>query len=119
MGTPSTPTTIEQNFGPQNQAQFAPLLKEIYIDAKGLFVQNPAETFSRGTAGGEFSFLKQKGLEDAVSKISEEIRSEYLISYKPSNIEDGGFHEIVVSVERPDAVVKTRPGYWIAGGRVQ
>ena len=66
-------------------------------------------------AGGEFPFLKQKGLEDAVSKISEEIRSEYLVSYKPSNIEDGGFHEIVVSVERPDAVVKTRP--WILDSR--
>ena len=46
-----------------------------------------------------------------MSKISEEIRSEYLVSYKPSNIEDGGFHEIVVSVERPDALVKTRPGW--------
>ena len=61
MGIPATPTTVEQNFGVQNQAQFAPLLKEIYIDAKGLFVQNPAETFTKGTAGGEFYIPEAKG----------------------------------------------------------
>jgi len=116
MGIPATPTTVMQNYGVQNQAQFAPALKEIYIDAKGLFVQNPAEVMSKGTGGAEYTFLKQKGLEDALQKISQEIRSEYLISYRPSNMEEGGFHEITVTLERPDLVAKTRPGYWVAGG---
>jgi VWFA-related protein len=119
MGIPSTPTTAAQNYGVQNEAQFAPLLKEIYIDAKGLFVDNPAQVFTKGTGGAEYSFLKQKGLEDAVQRISQEIRSEYLISYRPNNMEEGGFHEITVTLDRPDLVPKTRPGYWVAGGKAQ
>jgi len=34
LGIPNTPTTMDQNYGLQNRAQFIPLLKEIYIDAK-------------------------------------------------------------------------------------
>jgi len=119
MGIPSTPTTVAQNYGVQNEAQFAPLLKEIYIDAKGLFVENPAQVLTKGTGGAEYFFLKTKGLEDVVQKISQEIRSEYLVSYRPTNMEEGGFHEITVTLERPDLIPKTRPGYWVAGGRPQ
>ena len=74
---------MRQNYGPQSQAQFGPLLKEIYMDTKRIFVDSPSEVFTKGTGGNEFSFLKQKGLEDAMQRISQEIRSQYLISYQP------------------------------------
>jgi len=119
MGTPTTPTSIAQNFGVQNQVQFAPLLKEIYTDAKRIFVENPAEVFSKGTGGAQFSYLKQRGLEDAISRISQEIRSQYLISYNPNNKGEPGFHEISVVVERTTYTAKTRPGYWLGGGSAQ
>jgi VWFA-related protein len=119
MGTPTTPTSIAQNFGVQNQVQFAPLLKEIYTDTKRIFVENPAEVFSKGTGGAQFSFLKQRGLEDAIQRISQEIRSQYLISYNPNNKGEPGFHEISVVVERTQYVAKTRPGYWLGGGSAQ
>ncbi len=117
MGQVATPTSVAQAYGVQNQVQFIPLLKEIYKDAKGLFVESPSEVFSRGTGGDEFYFVKQRGLEDAVQRISSEIRSQYLISYNPNNKEDPGFHEIFVSVDNPSYSAKTRPGYWIGGGR--
>ena len=64
--------------------QFAPLLQEIYKDTKRIFVDSPSEVFAKGTGGAEFSFVKQKGLEDAVQRISQEIRSQYLITYNPT-----------------------------------
>jgi len=119
MGVPNTPTSVAQNYGVQNQVQFMPLLKEIYTDAKRLFVANPTSVFAHGTGGNEFSFLKQRGLEDAVQRISQEVRSQYLISYKPNNTSEPGFHEIAVVVENPAYTAKTRPGYWLGGGKDQ
>jgi VWFA-related protein len=116
MGNPSTPTSDAVNFGSQNQAQFVPLLKELYVNAKAIFVDSPTEVFTKGTGGAEFSFLKEKGLEEAIQRLSLEIRSQYLISYKPSNSGEPGFHSINVTVDNPNYVTKTRPGYWIGGG---
>ena len=119
LGVPNTPTTMEQNMGQLNRAQFVPLLKEIYTDAKGLFVRDPATQLARSTGGAEFTFLRQKGLEDAVQKINTEVRSQYMVTYTPSNREEPGYHTIVVSIDRGSYVCKTRPGYWIGGGKAQ
>jgi VWFA-related protein len=116
MGQANTPTTDFQNYGP-NMAQFGPVLMEVYRDAKGIFVENPSEVLTKGTGGEEYFFVKQKGLEDAVQRISQEIRSQYLISYHPSNATEPGFHSLGVTVDNPRYVAKTRPGYWIGGGK--
>jgi VWFA-related protein len=119
MGHPPTPTSDAQNYGVQNEVQFAPLLQEIYRDTKRIFIDSPSEVFTKGTGGAEFSFVKQKGLEEAIQRISQEIRSEYLITYSPSDAVKGepGFHPIAVSIENPRYVAKTRPGYWLGGGK--
>lgn len=117
MGIPSTPTSMEQNFGLSNRAQFVPVLKEIFIDAKGLFIRDPATQFVRATGGAQFVFLREKGLESAVQKISQDIHSQYLVSYRPSNVTEGGYHTIMVNIDRePGYICRTRPGYWIGGG---
>ncbi len=116
MGQPSTPTTDAQNYGP-GLAQFGPLLMEIYRGAKRIFVENPTEVFAKGTGGAQFFFVKQRGLEDAVERISQEIRSQYLITYNPNNAAEPGFHQLAVTVDNPRYVTKTRPGYWIGGGQ--
>ena len=117
MGIPSTPTSMEQYGGLSNRAQFVPLLKEIFIDTKGIFVKDPSTQFARATGGAQFVFLRQKGLEEAITKISEQVHSQYLVTYAPTNAEEGGFHTIAVTIDRqPDYICKTRPGYWIGGG---
>jgi len=114
-GQPATPNTIMQATGGQgNSAQFVPLLVEIYKDAKAVFVDNPVEVYAKGTGGTQFSFAKQKGLEDAIQKIGLEIHSQYIITYHPNNTDEGGFHQIEVEVNHPDVRVRTRPGYWMA-----
>jgi VWFA-related protein len=112
---PATPNTVMQATGSQGDSvQFVPMLVEIFTSAKAVFVDNPAEVFARGTGGTQYTFGKQKGLEDAIEKIGREIHSQYLLSYNPNNKNEGGFHEINVIVDRPDLKVRTRPGYWMA-----
>jgi VWFA-related protein len=117
MGIPSTPTSAEQYSGLSNRAQAVPLLKEIFIDTKGIFIKDPSTQFANATGGAQFVFLRQKGLEDAVQRVSQEVHSQYMVTYSPSNREEGGYHTIQVVIDRePGYICKTRPGYWIGGG---
>jgi len=116
-GTPATPTSIAQAYGLDGgRAEFVPLMVELLKDVKYIFKDNPMELFSKGTGGSEFSFYRQKGLDEAVQKIGEELHSQYMISYSPNNSLEGGFHDIRVEVEGHPEVkkIQTRPGYWIA-----
>jgi VWFA-related protein len=120
LGVPNTPTTMETNYGMGNRAQFIPLFKEIYVDAKGIFVKDPAKQFSMQTGGEHFYFLKQKGFEEAIARIGTELHSQYLVSYSPTNYTDPGYHTIQVTIDRSSSLnAKTRPGYWVGGGVAQ
>ena len=119
-GVPATPTTVQQTFGSNGgRAEFVPLMVELFKDVKAVFKDNPVELFTKGTGGTEYGFTRQRGLEEAISRIGEELHSQYLISYTPNNKEEGGFHEITVDVVATNALgrdiqVHTRPGYWLA-----
>lgn len=111
---PATPNTVAQTTGNQGgRAEFIPLMVALVKGATSLFVDNPVEMFTKGTGGAEFSFARQRGLEDAIQKIGDELHAQYLISYSPNNKTEGGFHGIQVEVNRKDVKVRTRPGYWL------
>ena len=93
-----------------------PIVVEIFTQVKALFVPNPAEVFTQYTGGREYSFSGIKSLERAVSDLGEELHSQYMLSYSPSDqvLEEAGYHKIRVDVNRPSLEVRTRPGYWMA-----
>lgn len=112
---PTTPTSVMQaSGGAGSRAEFLPLMLEIFRDVKNIFKTSPAELFTKGTGGNQFSFYRQRGLEDAIQQIGEQLHSQYLISYSPSNKEEGGWHQIAVTIGGTDYRTQTRPGYWLA-----
>jgi VWFA-related protein len=112
---PATPTSVGQMTQANNRVEFVPAFKEIYKDAKGIFIANPTEVFTHETGGRQFTFLKERGLEEAIQRISDDIHSQYILSYNPDNKSDGGYHEIDVRIEpRRDYKTRTRPGYFLA-----
>ncbi|MEK7404635.1 MAG: VWA domain-containing protein [Acidobacteriota bacterium] len=114
-GVPQTPHAAAQMSGnATNSANFVPVFVEIFKAVKYIFVDNPAELFTKWTGGTEHPFITQNDLEAAVRRIGEELHSQYILSYAPNNQNEGGFHEIVVQVNRTGLRVVTRPGYWIA-----
>ena len=109
------PTTVAQTVGAPGYAGDAfPVFEEIYRGVTGLFKSNPAEAFTKITSGREYKFLSQEALERALMDIGEDLHSQYLLSYTPNNMLEGGFHKIKVEVMRPGLKVRTRPGYWMA-----
>ena len=113
-GVPNTPTAMEHLGLAGNRAEFVPMLKEIYQGTKRIFVDNPVEVFTEGTGGAQFTFKKERGLEDAIESLGREIHSQYLVSYGPNDLTEDGFHQIRVDVDLPDLIVRTRPGYYLA-----
>jgi Ca-activated chloride channel homolog len=68
------------------------------------------------TTGGERYLPASAGpLVSACRRIAREIRSGYTIGYIPPD-RDGAFHRVRVMVDGKDLKVRTRPGYFAAGG---
>jgi VWFA-related protein len=108
----ATPTTVDQNYYNGN---YMPVFVDIFKAVKSVFVEDIAlDVYTRFTGGKEYSFISEKSLERAVEGIAQELHSQYLLSYVPNNQTEGGFHEIRVTVNRPNLEIRTRPGYWVA-----
>jgi len=108
-GVVSTPHTQAQSRVEVVNA--VPLIIEMVRGVKNLIFNDPLQLLTEGTGGQALSPLTEGGMEESVIKIGEELRSQYLISYRPNNLEIGGFHHIRVEVAF-DLKTRTRPGYW-------
>ena len=112
-GGVQTPTTISQN----NMGNWAPVIKDIYDLAKGIFIPPPLEVYSTYSGGRQYAFKSQRELERAVSDLGEELHSQYLLTYVPNNQSEAGYHTSVVQVLRPDMKIRARDGYYWAGSK--
>jgi VWFA-related protein len=114
-GHPSTPTTVDQATGADGySADAIPLMLEIFRDVKNIFKVSTATLFTKGTGGEQFPFATSHGLEEAISRIGDELHSQYLITYSPNNKGDGGFHKINVEVIGQQYKCETKPGYFMS-----
>lgn len=111
-GYANTPTLQDQNT--TFAGNYVPIFVDIFKAVKSIFVDDTLDVFTRFTGGREYSFIGEKSLNKAIEGISEELHSQYLLSYSPNDQSEGGFHDIKVIVNRPNLEVRTRPGYWIA-----
>jgi VWFA-related protein len=88
-------------------------LLALFREVGRLGKEDSSEALVRYTGGRRLSFLKQSRLEIVVAAIGEELHSQYTLSFTPASPIDHAYHEIQVRiVSRPDARVRTRPGYW-------
>ncbi|HEX4002374.1 MAG TPA: VWA domain-containing protein [Candidatus Acidoferrales bacterium] len=72
-----------------------------------------ASRMTSDTGGRVINVRNDKGLEKAFDEISEELRSQYVLGYYPSNPKrDGTFRRIKVDVDRPDLKILARKGYY-------
>ena len=85
---------------------------DIFIEPARLGKKNAALALAEYSGGRKLSFASVHGLERAIGKTGEELHSQYLLSYTPADRRPG-FHTITVKVkDRPEALIRARPGYW-------
>jgi VWFA-related protein len=72
-----------------------------------------ARKMAEDTGGRVIDVHNEKSLEKAFDEISEELRSQYVLGYYPTNLKrDGTFRKIQVTVTRPDVKLLARRGYY-------
>jgi len=67
---------------------------------------------TEATGGRLFAIESTKDLSAAFSRILDEFRNRYLISYSPHGVSGSGWHRLEVRVRHRGATVKARPGYF-------
>lgn len=83
------------------------------VELMRMSTRNAADEFAKWTGGRHLSFERLQGLQDAVSRLSGEVHSQYLLSFDPAPSNNAGLHRIIVRVRKPKgAVVRARPAYW-------
>jgi VWFA-related protein len=111
-GVPPTPTAEMQTSGTMD---IGALLIDLVRGAKDIIIRNPMEAYAKGTGATDIHGFKFKAIEEAVNRIGSELHNQYVVTYRPNNLDQLGFHTIRVIVDRPKVKAVTRPGYFLAG----
>lgn len=111
-GIPPTPTATTQTSGNVNLLN---VLVEAVRGVRGILFDNPLEAYAKGTGAVHLDGFKTGAVERAVTRIGRELRSQYLVTYRPNNLNQAGYHRIHVTVNRPGVKARTRPGYFYPG----
>ena len=82
------------------------------VELMRMTTANAAEDFAKWTGGRHLSFTRLDGLEEAISRLSSEVHSQYLLSFVPMETENKGLHRILVQVRVKNLIVRARPAYW-------
>jgi hypothetical protein len=65
------------------------------------------------TGGVHYRALRDRAVHTALDQIGSELHAQYIVTYAPAPERVAGFHEIKVTVTRPDVTVRTRLGYFV------
>jgi len=87
----------------------------ISTDDSGLILRGDTvlEQLADATGGRVFFPFKMKDIKSSFSAIEDELRSQYIISYRPADFEaDGRYRPIEITASRKDLQVRSRKGYY-------
>lgn len=111
-GTPQTPQSESQRYG--NVDLLALAIWVVQHAASPIAHNHALEVAATATGGAHVNTFRDRSIEQAVDQIGGELHAQYSLSYRPPGDEPSGYHAIKVTVSRPGAKVRTRPGYYLA-----
>lgn len=91
------------------------LIYAISTDDSGLILRGDKilEQLAEATGGRAFFPFKMKDITHSFSAIEDELRSQYVVSYKPSDFDaDGRYRSIEITANKRDLQVRARKGYY-------
>src|ERR1700686_897366 len=107
--------------GEDNQSEFSMaqraevIIYAISTDDSGLVMRGDKvlEQLAEATGGRAFFPFKMKDITHSFAAIEDELRSQYVVSYKPANFDaDGRYRSIEISSLKKDLQVRARKGYF-------
>ena len=91
------------------------IIYAISTDDSGLILRGDRilQQLADATGGRAFFPFKMKDIKNSFSAIEDELRSQYVVSYKPADFEaDGRFRPIEITAFKKDLQVRARRGYY-------
>lgn len=91
------------------------IIYAISTDDSGLVLRGDKvlAQIAAATGGRAFYPFKMRDITKAFGAIEEELRSQYVLSYRPADFEaDGRYRAIQITTDRKDLTVRTRQGYY-------
>lgn len=91
------------------------LIYAISTDDSGLILRGDKvlDELASATGGRAFFPFKMKDIEHSFAAIEEELRSQYMVSYRPSDFDaDGRYRAIEITALKKDLQVRSRRGYF-------
>jgi VWFA-related protein len=91
------------------------LIYAISTDDSGLILRGDKvlEDLASATGGRAFFPYKMKDITHSFAAIEDELRSQYAVSYKPSDFDaDGRYRSIEITALKKDLQVRARRGYY-------
>src|ERR1700733_7688027 len=91
------------------------IIYAISTDDSGLVLRGDKvlEQLAEATGGRAFFPFKMKDITHSFAAIEDELRSQYVVSYKPANFDDDGrYRSIEISTAKKDLQVRARKGYF-------
>ena len=91
------------------------LIYAISTDDSGLILRGDKvlDELASATGGRAFFPFKMKDIEHSFAAIEEELRSQYMVSYRPSDFDaDGRYRAIEITALKKDLQVRARRGYF-------
>ena len=95
--------------GSNGMADLTPLI----IMAANALRKNASSELAALSGGEYLNFTTQKGFDQALGHLANQVHNFYLLSFQPEGIPAPGYHSLHVSVPgMPDALVRSRSTYW-------
>jgi VWFA-related protein len=91
------------------------IIYAISTDDSGLVLRGDKilAQLAAATGGRAFYPYKMKDMTNAFSSIEDELRSQYVVSYRPADFDaDGRYRAIQITTDRKDLIVRARQGYY-------
>ena len=91
------------------------IIYAISTDTSGLILRGDKvlEQLAEATGGRAFFPYKMKDITRAFTSIEDELRSQYVVSYRPADFEaDGRYRAIEITTPKKDLTVRARQGYY-------
>jgi VWFA-related protein len=121
-GVPPAPGTIQTPTTERQRAEEGSLLGDAVVlaiwavmHAKDQVTKRQLEIAAAATGGMHVSTWKDKTIEKVIDEMGGELHAQYTLTYTPSDSNVDGYHEIQVTIARPELKVRARPGYYLAG----
>ncbi|HEV2714423.1 MAG TPA: VWA domain-containing protein, partial [Terriglobales bacterium] len=91
------------------------IIYAISTDDSGLILRGDKvlQQLADATGGRAFFPFKTKDIKNSFSAIEDELRSQYVVSYRPANFDaDGRYRSIEITALKKDLQVRARKGYY-------